>query len=84
MANTSILGLALPFALLRCLSGAPVTFALISTIAPAATAVSWFYMLVRCEVVRSRTAAYLGALFCASAPRWCRRRPGTRTSPDSS
>ncbi|MDG6101512.1 hypothetical protein Daura_39385 [Dactylosporangium aurantiacum] len=68
MANTSILGLALPLAPVTLLFGAPVTFALISTIAPAGTAISWFFMLLRCEVVRSRTAAYLGALFCGFAP----------------
>ncbi len=68
MANTSILGLALPLAPITLLFGAPVTFAIISTLAPAGTAFSWFFMLQRCEVVRSRTAAYLGALFCGFAP----------------
>ena len=68
MANTSILGLALPLAPVTLLFGAPVTFAVISTIAPAGTAISWFFMLLRCQVVRSRTAAYLGALFCGFAP----------------
>lgn len=68
MANTSILGLALPLAPITLLFGAPVTFAIISTIAPAGTAIAWFFMLLRCEVVRSRLAAYLGALFCGFAP----------------
>ncbi|GAB3855460.1 glycosyl transferase [Dactylosporangium cerinum] len=68
MANTSILGLALPLAPITLLFGAPVTFALISTIAPAATSIAWFFMLVGCGVVRSRTAAYLGALFCGFGP----------------
>lgn len=68
MANTSILGLALPLAPITLLFGAPVTFALISTIAPAGTAIAWFFMLLRCRVVASRTAAYLGALFCGFAP----------------
>jgi hypothetical protein len=68
MANTSILGLALPLAPITLLFGAPVTFVIISTIAPAATAIAWFFMLLRCDVVRSRTAAYLGALFCGFGP----------------
>ncbi|MFC4037795.1 hypothetical protein ACFO1B_05105 [Dactylosporangium siamense] len=68
MANTSILGLALPLAPITLLFGAPVTFALISTIAPAATSIAWFFMLLGCGVVRSRTAAYLGALFCGFGP----------------
>src|SRR5688500_11367001 len=67
MANTSILGHALPLAPIPLLLGPPVTFALISTIAPAGTAIAWFFMLRR-WVVRSRTAAYLGALFCGFAP----------------
>ncbi|MEU0562086.1 hypothetical protein [Dactylosporangium sp. NPDC006015] len=68
MANTSILGLALPLAPITLLFGAPVTFAVISTIAPAGTAIAWFFMLLRCGVVRTRTAAYLGALFCGFGP----------------
>ena len=57
MANTSILGLALPLAPITLLFGAPVTFAIISTIAPAGTAISWFFMLLRCGTVRPRSAA---------------------------
>jgi hypothetical protein len=67
MANTSVLGLALPLAPITLLFGAGVTFVLIETIALAATAGAWYFILSR-HVVGSRIAAYVGGLFCGFAP----------------
>ncbi|WP_426503981.1 DUF6541 family protein [Dactylosporangium sp. McL0621] len=67
MANTSVLGLALPLAPITLLFGAGVTFVLIDTIALAGTAAAWYYILSR-HVVTSRAAAYVGGLFCGFAP----------------
>ncbi|GGM57790.1 hypothetical protein ACFFX1_17095 [Dactylosporangium sucinum] len=67
MANTSILGLALPLSPVTLLFGAGVTFALVCTLALAGTATGWYLFLSR-VVVRSKGAAYLGGLFCGFAP----------------
>ncbi|MFI5910350.1 DUF6541 family protein [Dactylosporangium sp. NPDC051541] len=67
MANTSVLGLALPFAPITLLFGAGVTLVLMDTIALAGTAIAWYFILSR-HVVRSRVAAYIGGLFCGFAP----------------
>ncbi|MER7007134.1 DUF6541 family protein [Dactylosporangium sp. NPDC000555] len=67
MANTSVLGLALPLAPITLLFGVGVTFALIDTIALAGTAAAWYFILSR-HVVSSRTAAFVGGLFCGFAP----------------
>jgi hypothetical protein len=67
MANTSVLGLALPLAPITLLFGAGVTLVLIDTIALAGTAAAWYLILSR-HVVTSRVAAYIGALFCGFAP----------------
>src|SRR4051794_13527414 len=67
MANTSVLGLALPLAPITLLFGAGVTFVLIDTIALAGTAAAWYFILSR-HVVTSRAAAYVGGLFCGFAP----------------
>ncbi|GAA3452876.1 hypothetical protein GCM10018962_47090 [Dactylosporangium matsuzakiense] len=67
MANTSVLGLALPFAPITLLFGAGVTLVLMDTIALAGTAIAWYFILSR-HVVRSRAAAYIGGLFCGFAP----------------
>ncbi|MFG2044223.1 hypothetical protein [Dactylosporangium sp. NPDC048998] len=67
MANTSVLGLALPLAPITLLFGAGVTFVLIDTIALAGTAAAWYFILSR-HVVASRPAAYVGGLFCGFAP----------------
>lgn len=67
MANTSVLGLALPLAPVTLLFGAGTTMALIETIALAGTAVGWYLVLSR-HLFTSRLAAYVGALFCAFAP----------------
>ncbi|WP_433076022.1 hypothetical protein ACQP1P_30620 [Dactylosporangium sp. CA-052675] len=67
MANTSVLGLALPLAPVTLLFGAGVTFVLIDTIALAGTAAAWYFILSR-HVVTSRAAAWVGGLFCGFAP----------------
>ncbi|WP_432972478.1 hypothetical protein [Dactylosporangium sp. CA-233914] len=67
MANTSVLGLALPLAPITLLFGAGVTLVLIDTIALAGTAAAWYYILSR-HVVSTRTAAWVGGLFCGFAP----------------
>ncbi|MET7399962.1 hypothetical protein ABZS66_41405 [Dactylosporangium sp. NPDC005572] len=67
MANTSILGLALPLSPVTLLFGAGVTFAIACTLALAGTASAWYLFLSR-VVVQSRAAAYLGGLFCGFAP----------------
>ncbi|MEV8513684.1 hypothetical protein [Dactylosporangium sp. NPDC051484] len=67
MANTSVLGLALPLAPITLLFGVGATFALIDTIALAGTAAAWYFILSR-HVVTSRAAAYVGGLFCGFAP----------------
>jgi hypothetical protein len=67
MANTSVLGLSVPMSPLTLAVGPHATFALLMTIAYAATGIAWYYVLSR-HVVRSPGAAALGAAFCAFAP----------------
>jgi hypothetical protein len=67
MANTSVLGLAIPLSPITLLFGAGVTFALISWFALAGTASAWYYVLSR-DVVDSRASAYVGGLFCGFGP----------------
>jgi hypothetical protein len=67
MANTSILGLSLPLAPVTLLFGAATSYAVLSVLALAATATSWYVMLAR-HVVRHRGAAAVGGWFCAFAP----------------
>lgn len=67
MANTSVIALAIPLSPITLVFGAAVTFALICTLALAGTATAWYFVLSR-DVVHSRGAAYLGALFCGFAP----------------
>jgi hypothetical protein len=67
MANTSILGLAIPLSPITLLFGAAATFVVISTLALAATAAAWYYLLSR-DVVLSRGAAWVGALFAGFGP----------------
>ena len=66
MANTSVLALALPLAPVTWLFGADVTFALITTMALAGTASSWYFVLNR--LLDHRVAAAIGGLFCGFAP----------------
>jgi hypothetical protein len=67
MANTSILGLAIPLSPVTLLFGAPVTFVLITTLALAGTAAAWYFVLSR-DVVSSKVAAFVGGLFCGFGP----------------
>ncbi len=67
IANTSILGLALPLAPVTLLFGPAISYALLVILAPFSTALSWYFVLSR-HVVGARTAAALGGLFCGFAP----------------
>ncbi len=67
MANTSVIALSIPLSPITLVFGAAVTFTLICTLALAGTATAWYFVLSR-DVVRSRGAAYLGALFCGFGP----------------
>lgn len=66
MANTSVLALALPLAPITWLFGADVTFAVITTMALAGTASSWYYVLNR--LLGHRMGAAIGGMFCGFAP----------------
>jgi hypothetical protein len=67
MANTSVLTLALPLTPVTLWLGVGVTFALISTLALAGTAIAWYWVLTR-DFGRSRPAAAVGAAFLGFAP----------------
>ncbi|WP_426509124.1 hypothetical protein ACPPVO_00450 [Dactylosporangium sp. McL0621] len=67
MANTSILTLALPLTPVTLWLGVGVTFAIISTLALAGTAIAWYWVLTR-HFGRSRAAAAVGAAFLGFAP----------------
>ncbi|MFG1846281.1 DUF2079 domain-containing protein [Micromonospora carbonacea] len=65
--NTSITVYAAVFAPLTYLIGPPATFLVILTLNLAATALAWYLLLSR-QLVRSRLAAGVGALFVAFSP----------------
>ncbi|MFH8369307.1 glycosyltransferase [Streptomyces sp. NPDC018031] len=67
MANTAMLGLAVPLAPVTALLGPTVTWALVLTGGLAGTAAAWYWLLVK-RFVRSRRAAALGGALCAFAP----------------
>jgi hypothetical protein len=67
MANTSVLGLSVPMSPLTLTVGPHTTFAVLLTLAYAATGIGWYYVLSR-HVVTFPGAAVLGAAFCAFAP----------------
>jgi hypothetical protein len=67
MANTSVLAVSLPMTPVTLLFGPHVAFNAFLTLALAATGVSWYLVLSR-RFVSSRTAAWVGALFCTFAP----------------
>ncbi|MGI5246070.1 hypothetical protein [Dactylosporangium sp. CA-139066] len=67
MANTSILGLALPLLPITLLLGAPVSYVLGMTLALTGTAFGWYYLMRR-DLHLSRFAAVLGGAFAAFAP----------------
>lgn len=67
MANTSVLGVSIPLAPLTWLFGPHVTFAVLLVLGFAGAATGWYFLLSR-RIVRSRSAAFVGAAFCAFAP----------------
>ncbi|MCP2325337.1 hypothetical protein HDA40_003844 [Hamadaea flava] len=67
MANTSILGFAVPLAPVTLLGGPGLTFTLILTLALITTPIAWYYVLSR-HVVANRWAALAAAAFCGYAP----------------
>lgn len=67
MANTAMLGLAVPLAPVTALFGPAVTWALVLTGGLAGTAAAWYWLLLK-RFVRSRRAAALGGALCAFAP----------------
>ena len=67
MANTSVLAVSLPLTPITLLWGPHVAFNLFLTLALAVTGVSWYLVLSR-QFVRSRLAAWIGAMFCTYAP----------------
>jgi len=66
LANTSILGLALPLAPLTLLAGPHVTFAALVTLALAGTAAAWCFVLDK--LLQHRRAAAIGGAWCGFAP----------------
>jgi hypothetical protein len=68
MANTSVLGISLPFAPITLAYGAHTTFTVFLTFAFVATAIAWYFVLSRYLLPGARVAAWLGAAFCAFAP----------------
>ncbi|GFE36335.1 dolichyl-phosphate beta-glucosyltransferase [Streptomyces tubercidicus] len=67
MANTAMLGLSVPLAPVTALFGPGVTWTLVLTGGLAATAATWYWLLLK-RCVRSRRAAALGGALCAFAP----------------
>jgi hypothetical protein len=67
MANTSVLAVSLPLSPVTVLFGPHVSFNVFLTLALAVTGVSWYLVLSR-RFVPSRTAAWVGAIFCTFAP----------------
>jgi hypothetical protein len=67
MANTPAYGLTIPLVPVTLLFGAQASFALMTVIALAGTAVSWYWFLSR-YVVESRVAALVGGMVCGFGP----------------
>jgi hypothetical protein len=67
MANTSVLGLAIPFAPVTVLAGPFIAYLAMTTLGLAGTAYAWYHMLSR-HLVRRRAAAVVGGYFCGFAP----------------
>lgn len=67
MANTSVLAISIPMTPVTLLFGPHVAFNVFLTGALIATAVAWYFVLSR-YLVRSRGAAWIGAVFAAFAP----------------
>ncbi|MEU0965820.1 dolichyl-phosphate beta-glucosyltransferase [Streptomyces sp. NPDC005917] len=67
MANTVMLGVSVPFAPLTLLAGPAVSLSVCMALGLTATAVAWYWLIVK-RVVRHRGAAFLGAALAAFAP----------------
>ncbi|MEU4236049.1 hypothetical protein [Actinoplanes sp. NPDC026619] len=67
MANTSVLGISLPFAPVTHYLGPAVSVALMATVGLAGTAAAWWWLLSR-HVVASRAGAWAGGLWAGFAP----------------
>ncbi|MFU8871389.1 hypothetical protein [Micromonospora sp. SL4-19] len=67
MANTSVLGLGVPLAPVTWAFGSQVAFLVAVVGCLAGTATAWYGLLAR-RLVRSRSAAAVGGLFCGFAP----------------
>jgi hypothetical protein len=67
IANTGLLGLAVPLVPVTLLFGPAVSLALIITLGLAGTATAWYFVLSR-YVTTSTVAAAVGGLFCGFAP----------------
>ncbi|MFK0106284.1 dolichyl-phosphate beta-glucosyltransferase [Streptomyces sp. NPDC091217] len=67
MANTVMLGVSVPFAPLTLLAGPAVSLSVCMALGLAATAVAWYWLIVK-RVVRHRGAAFVGAALAAFAP----------------
>ncbi|MGW0081945.1 dolichyl-phosphate beta-glucosyltransferase [Streptomyces sp. NPDC003393] len=67
MANTVMLGLSVPFAPITLAFGPAVSLSVCMTLGLAATAATWYWLIVK-RVVRHRGAAFTGASLAAFAP----------------
>ncbi|MER5518502.1 dolichyl-phosphate beta-glucosyltransferase [Streptomyces sp. NPDC002763] len=67
MANTVMLGVSVPFAPLTLLAGPAVSLSVCMALGLTATAVAWYWLIVK-RVVRHRGAAFFGAALAAFAP----------------
>ncbi|RPE42021.1 dolichyl-phosphate beta-glucosyltransferase [Streptomyces sp. Ag109_O5-1] len=67
MANTAMLGVSVPFAPLTLLAGPAVSLSVCMALGLAATAVAWYWLIVK-RVVRHLGAAFVGAALAAFAP----------------
>jgi hypothetical protein len=67
MANTSILGLAIPLAPVTYLFGATVSYAIVLILALALTATTWYFVISQ-HVVTNRLAAFVAAGFIGFSP----------------
>jgi hypothetical protein len=67
MANTAALGLTIPLAPVTLIWGPVVSFAVMLTLSLWLTGAAWYYVFSR-QLVRSRFAAFSGAVLCGFAP----------------
>jgi hypothetical protein len=67
MANTSVLGLAIPLTPVTLLFGPYISYLVMTTAAFAGTSYAWYHVLSR-HLVASRIAAVIGGAFCGFAP----------------